>query len=68
MTTNGLAIRRKRIEDGMTLRDLSAKVGMGIDALSLIERGKRQPRPATLKRIANGLNVAVGALLLEAVE
>lgn len=50
----------------MTLRDLSAKVGMGIDALSLIERGKRQPRPATLQRIANGLNVAVGVLLLEA--
>ncbi len=41
---------------------------MGIDALSLIERGKRQPRPATLQRIAGRLTLAVGALLLEAGE
>ncbi|MFJ2722408.1 helix-turn-helix domain-containing protein [Streptomyces sp. NPDC087437] len=65
MKTNGLAIRRKRIEGGMSLRDLSAKVGMGIDALSLIERGKRNPRPSTLKRIANGLDTIVGELLVE---
>lgn len=52
-------IRRIRQEQGMTLRGLSEKTGIGISLLSLYERGKRSPSAGLLERIAAGLGVKV---------
>lgn len=55
-------IRRIRQAQGMTLRDLSKKTGIGISLLSLYERGKRSPSANLLERIAAGLGVKVKEL------
>lgn len=59
MKTNGLLIRRKRVELGHGVNRFAAIAGISGPALSRIETGQRQPRPETLKKIADALGCAI---------
>jgi len=59
----GLAIRKCRKKQGLTLEDFSAIVGIGISYLSKIERGLSVLRVTTFCRIAQGLGIAPHELM-----
>ena len=48
-------LRRRRLEKGWTLEHLAQKSGLSTRSLSLLERGKRQPRPTTIALLAQVL-------------
>ena len=50
---------------GVTLRDLSKRTGVAASHLSEIECGLKPSSAATLSRIANALDTAVDALVVE---
>lgn len=59
MRANGLLIRRMREEQGLSLRDLAGRSGVHFASVSRVEVGARNPRARTLKKIADGLGVAI---------
>lgn len=61
-------LRILRAEKGLTLRQLEELSGIGKDAISEIERGKRRPRASTLMSLAKGLGVEPQTLLAEVVQ
>jgi transcriptional regulator with XRE-family HTH domain len=54
------AVRDIRLRRGLSQADLSAKTGVAEYTISEIEGGKRTPRPSTLRKLAQGLDVDVG--------
>ncbi len=67
ITTNLLAqsVRAHRESRGVSLGTLSKKAGISKTSLSKIEAGQGNPSLEVLNRIANALNVPVGALFGE---
>lgn len=61
--TPGQRVRLLRTEKGLTLAELSKKVGIGASYLSEIERGRVSPAPATLGRIAEALGTSMTGIL-----
>lgn len=59
----GGALRRRRLEAGLTLRDLAERAGVSASFLSQVERGLTRPRLSTLQRIASGFDTSMHALL-----
>ncbi len=59
----GRRVRHLRKKLGMTLDDLSAKVGSAPSQLSLIENGKREPKLTLLQHLAGALGVGLDQLL-----
>ncbi|MCA9878267.1 MAG: helix-turn-helix transcriptional regulator [Thermomicrobiales bacterium] len=57
------ALKRLRIEAGLSLRGLAVAAGVSHDTAMEIEAGKRTPHPATVKKLATALGVSVGALV-----
>jgi transcriptional regulator with XRE-family HTH domain len=57
------AIRAARTEQGLTLRALSARVGLPYSTLSKLENGKMELTYDKLLRLAQGLNTDLGTLL-----
>jgi transcriptional regulator with XRE-family HTH domain len=55
----GEQVRRLRLEQSLTLEEVSAKSGVSIGSLSQIERGKGNPAFFTLLKIAHALGVPV---------
>ena len=47
-----LDIRKIRMMAGLSQADIANATGLNAAAISLIERGKRTPRPKTAKKIA----------------
>ena len=66
VTTGGgrlyLQIRYLRELKGLSLVDVSERSGVTVAALSRLERGLSKPRPSTLRKIAQALNVSVEEL------
>lgn len=60
------ALRALRIEKGLSLRALSALVGMPFSTLSKLENGKMEMTYDKLLRLAQGLGIDLGALLAPA--
>ena len=58
----GAAVRRIREERGLTQAELAQAVGLGSVQVSRIERGVQEPRFVTIERLAEALEVDVGAL------
>ncbi len=58
----GLAIRTIRTEQGLSLRDLSEKCGLSINAISKIERGENSPTVASLHQLAAALRIHIADL------
>lgn len=61
-------LRILRAEKGLTLRELAERSGIGKDAISEIERGRRRPRVSTIMSLAEGLGVDPQTLLAEVVQ
>lgn len=61
--TPGQRVRVLRTENGLTLSQLAEKVGIGASYLSEIERGRVNPAPVTLGKIAEALNVSIAGIL-----
>lgn len=61
----GEKIRNKRMELGMSLKELAEKAGLTSGGLSQIERDLTDPSIASLRKIANVLDVAVFYFLME---
>ena len=55
--TIGLHIRALRRQRGLTLDELSGLCGVGRDDLGRYERGSAVPRPDTVRKIAQALEI-----------
>jgi transcriptional regulator with XRE-family HTH domain len=55
----GLRLRQIRDQSGETQERFAEKIGMSVDFLSLIERGRNAPSFKKLERMAKGLNQPV---------
>lgn len=56
---NGLKLKMKRMEKGLTQQQLAEKLGLHRQYITAIEKGRRKPSVATLERIANELDCSV---------
>lgn len=65
MQVNRHALRIIRQRSGLGLGELARRAGCSQPHLSNIEHGRRQPSPATLRRLAEALQVPLLALLAE---
>ncbi|MFS0893113.1 helix-turn-helix domain-containing protein [Microbacterium sp. 179-I 3D3 NHS] len=63
LTTLGHRIRHHRLENGFTLDELGAQVGVAGSQLSLIENGKREPKLSLLQAIAQATGTQVTDLI-----
>jgi len=61
----GQRLRELRTEHGLSQDDLARRTGVHPTAIGRLERGGREPRLATILRIARGLDVPPGMLLDE---
>lgn len=57
--TIGERIKAARLKAGITQEELAAKLNITYQSIGQWERGKRTPKPQTLKRIADALGVPV---------
>ena len=58
-------IRKYRIEEGLTLKELSSKLGISTGYLCHLERGTRQnPSFELMKKIANELGQTIDEIFL----
>lgn len=58
-------LRELRAEHGVSQDQLARKTGVHSTAIGRLERGGREPRLTTIRRLARGLGVQPGALLDE---
>lgn len=61
-TAFGIAVRRLRLEAGLTQEALAHEIGISSNYLSDIERGRRNITINLLFELANGLRVTAGEL------
>jgi transcriptional regulator with XRE-family HTH domain len=61
---DGQALRRLRVERGLSLRELGDAVGVNPATISRIETANRDPKAVTVVRIAKHLDVDIGGLEL----
>jgi transcriptional regulator with XRE-family HTH domain len=54
-------IQKIRVNEGFSIRGLAEKAGVSANAVSLIERGTNSPTVATLRRLADALEVPITA-------
>ena len=59
----GILLKKLRTEWGKSLKQISTEIGLSVDMLSKIERGKRKPTPDLLKELSNIYGVSYGKLL-----
>jgi len=66
MDANGDELRRQRVLQGYSLRDLAKRAGVTQDNIWKIEQGvTRRPHGKTLRKLAEALGVEVRDLLKE---
>jgi transcriptional regulator with XRE-family HTH domain len=58
-------LREFRRQKGWSQKDLADASGVGQDTISGIERGQHEPRPSTLRKLAEALNVEVSDFFRE---
>jgi transcriptional regulator with XRE-family HTH domain len=59
----GVNLRRLRLDAGLTQMELSNRSGLDMAEISRLETGLRDVRLSTIVRLADGLEVAVHALV-----
>ena len=59
----GLFIRKLRLEQDLTEKDMSKLCGVNVKSLSQIEQGKRDLKLTTLEKLAHGLGCSPGYVL-----
>jgi transcriptional regulator with XRE-family HTH domain len=60
-------LREERQLRGWSQRDLARETGVNTDTISGIETGQHEPRPSTLRKLAEGLGIEVRDLFMESV-
>jgi transcriptional regulator with XRE-family HTH domain len=63
----GPRVRARRLELGLTLRELARRTGVSPSCVSQIERGLRPPSVGTLRALASELDISAAELLAEPV-
>jgi transcriptional regulator with XRE-family HTH domain len=59
----GIALRRARLEQGRTLRDVAAAAGVSLPYLSEVERGRKEASSEVLASICRALGLSLVDLL-----
>ena len=67
MDNIGQRVKEERQFKGWSQRDLARETGVNTDTISGIETGQHEPRPSTLRKLAEGLGVEVRDLFMEPV-
>lgn len=57
MTTFGDELRRQRQRCGLTQVELARAAGLSVEAVSLLERGRRSPRMTTMRLLADAMEL-----------
>lgn len=57
MPFDGRKVRELRLRRALTLRGLGELAGVSYDSIHAIETGKQQPRPSTVRKLADTLGV-----------
>ena len=65
LTAIGNFIKQRRLDQGLSIRDLSEKSGIAAGTISQIETGKTSPNLTSLNSICNALRFPVSALFIE---
>lgn len=68
MPFDGMKLRDLRLRRALTLRELGVLSGVGYDSIHGIETGRHQPRPSTIRKLADALGVAPDAFFSSEVE
>lgn len=58
MSGFGSVLRRLRRRTGLSQEALASRAGLSQDAISLLERGRREPRMTTLRLLAEAMNLS----------
>lgn len=58
MDTIGERIRRARLGAVLTQEELARSAGINRSSLSQIENGQKEPRPSTIRKIAQALDIS----------
>ncbi len=61
----GEVLRARRIAQGLTLRDVSARARVSLGYISEVERGQKEPSSELLAALAGALDVPLSKLLLD---
>ncbi len=59
----GLKLKKFRLQQNLSLKELAALTGLSISFLSEIEKGKKYPKPEKLVQLAQGLGVGFDELV-----
>ena len=65
MDNIGQRLKEERQLKGWSQRDLARETGVNTDTISGIETGQHEPRPSTLRKLAEGLSIEVRDLFME---
>lgn len=61
----GEVLRARRIAEGLTLRDVSARARVSLGYISEVERGQKEPSSELLAALAGALEVPLSKVLLD---
>ena len=61
----GEVLRARRIAQGLTLRDVSARARVSLGYISEVERGQKEPSSELLAALAGALDVPLSKVLLD---
>ncbi|ALX04598.1 MULTISPECIES: helix-turn-helix domain-containing protein [Aeromicrobium] len=61
----GEVLRARRVAQGLTLRDVSAKARVSLGYISEVERGQKEPSSELLAALAAALDVPLSKVLLD---
>jgi len=64
----GTALRRRRQDQGRTLREVAEAAGVSLTYLSEIERGRKEPSSEVLEAVCAALDLVLADLLFEVAE
>jgi transcriptional regulator with XRE-family HTH domain len=64
----GEALRRRRLAQGRTLREVAEAAGVSLTYLSEVERGRKEPSSEVLEAICAALHLVLAELLFEVAE
>jgi transcriptional regulator with XRE-family HTH domain len=67
-TVIGAALRRRRLAQGRTLREVAAVAGVSLTYLSEVERGRKEASSEVLEAICDALGLVLAHLLFEVAE
>ncbi len=61
----GEVLRARRIAEGLTLRDVSARARVSLGYISEVERGQKEPSSELLAALAGALEMPLSKVLLD---